>query len=148
MAIAADFGDPVGMVELCVATDLSPASTPAVELAVRWARTLRATLLLLHVVHDPVLAPALGNDVPGDVAAAKLQLQRLANAAPDVTCRIDVPAAADVVAAIVTTAAAAHYLFVGSHGRSGFQRLRLGSVAAAVVRQSRVPVVCVPAGRA
>ncbi|MBL8728352.1 MAG: universal stress protein [Planctomycetes bacterium] len=135
------------MAELCVATDLSPASTPAIDLAMRWARALPATVVLLHVVHDPVLAPALGNDVPGDIAAAKVRLQQLAGAAPDVTCRIVVRAADDVVGTIVAAAAGSHYLFVGTHGRSGFQRLRLGSVAAAVLRQSHVPVVCVPAGR-
>jgi nucleotide-binding universal stress UspA family protein len=144
MALAARFGDPLAMAELCVATDLSPGSAPAVDLACRWARALRASLVLLHVVHDPVLAPALGNDVPGDVAAAKQQLQQLADAAPDIACRVDVRTADDVVGTIVAAAAAADYLFVGSHGRSGFQRLRLGSVAAAVLRQCHVPVVCLP----
>lgn len=145
MAIDAGFGDPMGMAELCVATDLSAAAAPAVELAFRWARSLQATLVLLHVVHDPELAPALGNDVPGDVATANRHLQQLAAAAGDVACRVDVRTADDVVATITAAAAHADYLFVGSHGRSGFQRLRLGSIAAGVLRRSHVPVVCLPA---
>jgi nucleotide-binding universal stress UspA family protein len=132
------------MAELCVATDLSAAATPAVDLAFRWARSLGAGLVLLHVVHDPVLAPALGNDVPGDAAAARSELQRLAASHADVRCRIDVRTADDVAQAIVAAAAQCNYLFVGSHGRSGFQRLRLGSVATAVLRRSHVPVVCLP----
>lgn len=132
------------MVELCVATDLSPAAAPAVDLAFHWARALQAKVVLLHVVHDPVLAPALSNDVPGDVAAAKIQLQKRAAADGDVACRLDVRSAEDVVTAIVEAAAKADYLFVGSHGKSGFQRLRLGSVASAVLRRSKVPVVCLP----
>lgn len=132
------------MVELCVATDLSPAASPAVDLAFDWARALQATVVLLYVVHDPVLAPALSNDVPGDVAAARIQLQKRAAAAGDVTCRIDVRSAEDVVTAIVEAAAKSDYLFVGSHGKSGFQKLRLGSVASAVLRRSKVPVVCLP----
>ncbi len=144
MAKAVAFGDPVAMTELCVATDLSPAAAPAVELAFRWAGALQATLVLLHVVPDPELAPALGNDVPGDVAAAQRQLQQIAAAHGDVVCRVDVRAAEEVTATIVEASARAAYLFVGSHGRSGFQRLRLGSVAAAVLRKSQVPVVCLP----
>lgn len=131
--------------ELCIATDLSPASAPATQLGLEWARRLRAHVLLLHVVHDPELAPALGNDVPGDLAAARVALERLvATAAGGLSCRVEVRAAEDVAAAIVAAAAAVDYLFVGSHGRSGLQRLRLGSVATAVLRRSSVPVVCVP----
>ncbi|MBX3463528.1 MAG: universal stress protein [Planctomycetes bacterium] len=132
------------MAELWVATDLSPAADAAMELGCRWARALGADLVLLHVVHDPVLAPAFTHDALGDAAAARERLQRFASAQPDLRCRVEVHAAEDVVPAIVTAAARADYLFVGSHGRSGFQRLRLGSVATAVLRQATVPVVCLP----
>lgn len=142
MASEARFGDLLTMRELCVATDLSPAAEPAIDLALRWARALRARLVLLHVVHDPELAPALSSDVPGDVARARQQLQQRREAATDVTCRVDVRTADDVVQAIVEASRDSDYLFVGSHGHSGFQRLRLGSVTTAVLRQSHTPVVC------
>lgn len=129
--------------QLCVATDLSPASAAAVELAFAWAKPLGAQVLLLHVVHDPVLAPALADDVPGDRDRARTELQALA-ARAGVPCRVDVRTAEDVAATIVQAAAGSAYLLLGSHGRSGFQRLRLGSVATAVLRQSHVPVVCLP----
>ncbi len=131
--------------ELCIATDLSPAGAPAVDLGLDWARRLHARVLLLHIVHDPELAPALADDVPGDLAAARKQLDKLAAEAGGIECRVDVHSAEDVAAAIVAAAAQADYLFVGSHGRSGLKRLVLGSVATAVLRHSRVPVVCVPA---
>lgn len=129
--------------ELVVATDLSPAAAPAVDHALRWAKQLGANVTLLHVVHDPELAPALANDVPGDVAAAKRALGAIA-AQSAVPCRVDVRTADDVAAAIAAAARGAAYLFVGTHGRSGFQRLRLGSVATKVLRQSPAPVVCMP----
>jgi nucleotide-binding universal stress UspA family protein len=129
--------------ELVVATDLSPASHPAVDHALLWASRLGASVTLLHVVHDPELAPALSNDVPGEVAAAKRALGAIA-ARASVPCRVDVRAADDVAAAITAAARGAAYLFVGTHGRSGFQRLRLGSVATTVLRQSPAPVVCLP----
>ena len=147
MAVRAPVRGPLRMVELCVATDLSPAAESAVALSFAWARAPGAGLVLLHVVHDPELAPALANDAPGDMAAARQQLAALAAANADVRCRVDVRAADDVVAAIVAAAAKADYLFVGSHGRTGFQRLRLGSVATAVLQRSHVPVVCLPPAR-
>jgi nucleotide-binding universal stress UspA family protein len=129
--------------ELVVATDLSPASTPAVDHALQWAQKLGASVTLLHVVHDPELAPALVTDVPGDVAEAKRALGAFA-AQSRVPCRVDVRTADDVAAAIADVARGADYLFVGTHGRTGFQRLRLGSIATKVLRQSPAPVVCVP----
>jgi nucleotide-binding universal stress UspA family protein len=129
--------------ELVVATDLSPASQPAVDHALDWARRLGASVTLLHVVHDPELAPALANDVPGEVAAARHALDTIA-ARATVRCRVDVRTADDVAAAITAAANGADYLFVGTHGRSGFQRLRLGSIATSVMRESPAPVVCMP----
>jgi nucleotide-binding universal stress UspA family protein len=129
--------------ELVVATDLSPAAVPAVEHALQWAQKLGASVTLLHVVHDPELAPALATDVPGDAANAKRALDAIA-ARSAVPCRVDVRTADDVAAAIAEAARGAAYLFVGTHGRSGFQRLRLGSIATQVLRQSPAPVVCMP----
>jgi nucleotide-binding universal stress UspA family protein len=131
-------------VELCVATDLSPSADPAVQLALRWAERLGASVLLLHIVHDPELAPAFTSDVPGDVARARAALQQFA-AGVLVPCRVEVRTADRVADAIVEAGSACAYLFVGSHGKSGFQRLRLGSVATSVLQRSRVPVVCLPA---
>jgi nucleotide-binding universal stress UspA family protein len=39
----------------------------------------------------------------------------------------------------------ADLVMMGTHGRSGFERLVLGSIAQGVVRRSRVPVTLVPA---
>ena len=36
-------------------------------------------------------------------------------------------------------------IVMGTHGRSGFKRLNLGSVAAKVARRARIPVLTVPA---
>lgn len=132
--------------ELWIATDLSPTSLRAVELGFAWARQVAGRIVLLHVVHDPELAPAFANDVPGEVAAARAALERqVAQFGAGLVCRAEVRTADDVVAEIQKASAAADYLFVGSHGRSGFQRLRLGSVAVALLRHSQVPVVCLPA---
>lgn len=130
-------------VKICAATDLSDAGHAAVARAIAWAEQTPSELTLLHVVHDPELAPALGDDVPGDVERAREALEELAaSAAPD--CRVDVRAAEDVAGEILAAAAGCDYLFVGCQGKSALERLRLGSIATAVMRKSATPVVCCP----
>ncbi|MFK7739583.1 MAG: universal stress protein [Planctomycetota bacterium] len=131
--------------EIFVATDLSDSGRAATENAQQWASKLGAGLTLLHVVPDPVLAPAFTDDVAGDVAKARNELEQIAAASPaDVTCRVDVRTAEDVAAEIVSASKDADYVFVGTQGKSAFERLRLGSVATQVLRLSQVPVVCIP----
>lgn len=128
---------------ICVATDLSPTADAALRLALDWAQRFAGACVLLHVVHDPELAPALSGDVPGDVQRATLELQRIAQAAP-VPCSVDVRTADDVATGIAEAARDADYLFVGAQGKSALQRLRLGSIATALLRRVHVPVVCCP----
>ena len=129
--------------EICVATDLSPSADRAMQHALRWAKAHDATAVLLHVVHDPELAPAFGSDVPGDMRRATAALQAVAGAS-DVTCRVDVRSAEDLAGAIVEASKGCAYLFVSSQGKSAFERMRIGSVATKILRQAHVPVVCFP----
>jgi nucleotide-binding universal stress UspA family protein len=134
---------------IAVASDLSLLAERALPAGERLARALGVDLVLLHVVHDPVLAPALTTSVEQDVKDAESALAALAaRVGAGVTVRVDVTTAEEVVDGIAARAAAldARYLVIASHGRSGWQRLRLGSVAASLVRRAAVPVVCVPAG--
>jgi nucleotide-binding universal stress UspA family protein len=50
----------------------------------------------------------------------------------------------DVVSGILTHAETADVVVLGTHGRSGFERLLLGSVAERVLRKATCPVVVVP----
>ena len=129
--------------KLCVATDLSPSGTAAVEHALAMAKALGAEVLLLHVVHDPALGPAFSDDVPGSVERARSELDGVAEAA-DVPCTVDVRTAEHVADAIVDASTGCDYLLVSSQGKSAFERFRVGSVATAVMRKSQAPVVCCP----
>lgn len=130
--------------KIYVATDLSACGRAAIDLAGIWAAKLQAELVLVHFVHDPVLGPALSDDVPGGVLRARSELARIAEALA-VPCQVVVRTAENVADAIVATAADGDFLFVGSQGKSMFERFRLGSVATKVLRHSSVPVVCCPA---
>ena len=99
--------------KLCVATDLSPSGTAAVERALAMAKQLGGEVLLLHVVHDPELGPAFSDDVPGSVERARAELDGIAKAA-DVPCTVDVRTAESVADAILTASKGCDYLVVSS----------------------------------
>jgi nucleotide-binding universal stress UspA family protein len=138
---------------ILLATDGSPATQPAVQLAVSLARFHGAKLTAVYVV-DPYPFLGIGETNPlgfqAYIAAAQEQAAR-AHAAVEALSRSDPPVDLDLrlvedVAAsegIVRTAAdvAADLVVVGSHGRGGISRLLLGSVAVKVVTHATVPVL-------
>ncbi len=121
-----------------VPTDLSPAAERAFGPAATLALHFGATLTVVQVTHDPS-APTSGRvtriDGP-DTGDEAFEL------VPVVNVEVE---ASDVAAALVEQArrADADLVVMGTHGRSGLSRLRLGSVAEAVMRSAPCPVLAV-----
>jgi nucleotide-binding universal stress UspA family protein len=137
---------------LC-ATDFSECSRRAAALAVSLARATRAHVVALHVGDQVLLYPAVVAGVePARVpspsrAERTQQMARLLAPISDPHCPIDILLEeGDVPATIVRAAAREHadLIVMGTHGRSGFRRLALGSVAAHVVHTAARPVLVVP----
>lgn len=120
--------------QVLVATDFSPSSDRALEVAREYARGWGARLHVLHVVplvQDPVPQP---------------RLDELARAAGQ-GLPIQTAVVSGVPAAEIVRYAARHaidLIVVGTHGRTGVSRTLLGSVAERVVRTSPCPVLTVP----
>lgn len=140
---------------ILVATDLSPEAMSCVPSVADLARSLNARITLLHVVesfeaipHGSPLAPPLGPAASGEeVAAARAKLEeRRTSYGSDLT--IDVGLVAGGEAAKEITAYAdqndVDLIAMTTHGRTGFRRMVLGSVAEAVIRHSPVPVLVLP----
>jgi universal stress protein A len=137
---------------ILVATDFSPASAGALEYARLLARTLGASLRLVHVVDDPLLAAAWSEAYAFDTTELRDRLRRgaeaeIAKVAATIT---DVPVATEVIVgsparAIIgrTAEPDIDLVVMGTHGRSGVSHLLLGSVAERVVRTARCPVLTV-----
>ncbi|MFD8703004.1 universal stress protein [Kitasatospora sp. NPDC059648] len=126
--------------------DGSPASTAAAQWAAEEARRRGAALRLVHAwpwLTDGVSTFAEPDDLP---AAAQRILAEAADAVrelhPDLTVRTDAVLDAPVDG-LVSAAAEADLLVVGSRGRGGFTGLLLGSVGMAVAGRSDAPVVVV-----
>jgi nucleotide-binding universal stress UspA family protein len=137
------------------ATDFSRASTPALKRAVALSRANHARLLVLHVMTPPALA------LPGEgyVSPALYEsLERSARA--QALKRLDAVVARARAAGVRATplllegvphelirraarARKADLLVIGTHGRGGFARFFLGSVASRVVATATCPVLTV-----
>ena len=128
--------------------DFSETSRRALDHAAAIARRYRASLSVLYVFPNlPVM------DVPprhlgaGGRAEIMADLRQFVASVPS-SVRVDahVVEAAEVHCEIdiQSRALAADLLVMGSHGRSGFKRLMLGSVTESTLRITRCPVLVVP----
>ena len=137
--------------------DFSEHSRRALDHAIAIARWYKSTVAVLHVfastqaaavglgpvVFEPIFLPPVERD--------KLLAETLAFAATKRAPGVTVEAAireGDVAAEILDQAATMRpkMLVIGTHGRSGFERLLLGSVAERILRKATCPVMTVPKG--
>jgi len=140
---------------LLVPVDGSDTSLLGLGEAIRLAKDQKATLRLLHVVHDFFVAGGHGaaayttqlrhdlrergeailNDAAGIAREQGLEVEKKLMETP----------AGSVGAMIVEHAAnwPAHLIVLGTHGRRGVRRLVMGSDAEYVVRATPVPVLLV-----
>ena len=137
---------------ILIAVESGPIATHAIDVGLELASTLKAETALIHVAEPPV---SYGTDT--GIPAA--ELRALAREEGErkllgVRERLKLPASTlefleggNPAIEIVNTAKAwpADLIVIGSHGRSGLDRVLLGSVAEAVVRQAPCPVLVVRA---
>lgn len=138
--------------------DFSEFSRHALDCAVRLARWNKAHVLALHVFAnwpavDVVPSLASGTvpkislkDIDREVLQGVLREFVAPYAKEHVSVDALVAESPDVDREILAQAEANHagLIVIGSHGRSGFQRLLLGSITEKVLRSARCPVMVVP----
>jgi nucleotide-binding universal stress UspA family protein len=137
--------------------DFSQFSSHAFDRAVGLARAYGATICVLHVLPAAIPVPAVpyGPEGPGPFAVptfdretALAEIPRFLATERDIGVSIDyhVVDAPSVHKEILAQAEllSADVVVVGSHGRSGFDRLMLGSVAEKLLRSSPIPILTVP----
>ena len=128
--------------------DFSDISQHALDHAAAIAHWYQAKLTLLHVfVNLPTmdLPPAVLEEA--DRERLKTAVRKMTAGLPaDVSVDVRVEQAESVHDEILGQLAATHadLLVLGTHGRSGFQRLFLGSVTEKLIRKATCPVLTVP----
>jgi nucleotide-binding universal stress UspA family protein len=137
---------------LLLAVDSSNPARRAIPYAIKLASVLNLGLAVVHVVKAP---PGFGSSARGARRSldslktrALLDLGRLVRAASergvaaDYKLLVGIPEDGILEAAEETKAAV---IVLGTHGRAGLDRFRLGSVAEAVLRKAHCPVLVISA---
>ena len=135
-------------------TDFSAPSNAAFKKAIEMAKASRAELLIVHVINPiiPVagegyVSPKMYEDLAASTRAwARKQLDRLLVKAKKSGVRgkgVLAEGAAHEQIARIAKAKRADLVVMGTHGRSGFAKLFLGSVAGRVVTAAPCPVLTV-----
>ncbi len=142
---------------IAVAVDGSDTSTAALNEAIKFARLMDSTLLVLHVCEEmPVywniegVAALPMMDLAKVFIEAGKQLlhkdkERVAEAGVSVETRL-VEDYSGRIGAVISEEAErwlADLLVVGTHGRKGLDHLLMGSVAEGVMRTSNIPLLLV-----
>jgi len=138
---------------ILVGADFSDVSRHAVDWAIDLARELRARVIIAHVFDLPIVGLPDASLVVGPVTAARLsddaqsgldaEVARVKERGVPVEGILRQGDARDALP-LLASSMGAGLLVVGSHGRRGFARALLGSVAESVVRVSTsVPVTVV-----
>jgi nucleotide-binding universal stress UspA family protein len=144
---------PTGARILCP-IDFSDFSRRALEYAVTLARWYGASVTALHVCPPVVATPAVlapyapVEAIPfpsGDLEAVRNQVAAFVPPAAHAHLAIDPQAVeGDPAREIIAEAASADLIVMGTHGRSGFERLVLGSVAETVLRKAPCTLLTIP----
>ena len=141
--------------EILCPIDFSDFSRRALDHAVTIARWYGSRITLLHVCNVlPVAAYAPGRATPPstqvlctDRDALMTAVHQFADAevgsSVPITCEIGEGNVADAILAKARTPST-DLIVIGTHGRSGFERVVLGSVTNKVLRRSECPVLSVP----
>jgi nucleotide-binding universal stress UspA family protein len=136
---------------ILVPTDFSEGAEAALDYAVALAGKLDARVTLLHVVAVPLLGAEMGMVlteamIDDAIRGNQAELDRLATAraekcafGPNLLEMGDPRAQIEHVADKVS----ADLIVMGTHGRRGFKRLVMGSVAEAIARVAPCPVLLI-----
>ena len=142
------------MRHILFASDFSRASRRAFTAAVKAARDAHATLTIVHVMTpyvpialDQYVGPETWEQIETDARKwATTRLNALASRAKAAGVRAKVLLCEGQAAREVTRLARkmhADEIVIGTHGRTGFAKLLLGSVASRIVATSTCPVLTV-----
>ena len=141
--------------KILLTSDLSEESLRAFLPMATFAASQGAQITLLHVVEDvpvvphgaPLAPPMHAPSIPALLKDAEQRIIEQASHMPEGLAVDTHVITAPNVAEAVTEYADEHdfdLIALSSHGRSGFRRLILGSVAEAILRHAHVPVLVFP----
>jgi nucleotide-binding universal stress UspA family protein len=136
-------------------TDFSEEARRAFPVALELARSNGAKVTLLHVVPDAQITPhgapfappigPLGTAQETESARKQLEAHRpLLAGVAEVDAQVLVSGDPARTIADFARDHGCDLILTSTHGRTGFRRFMLGSVAEGILRRAEVPVLCIP----
>lgn len=132
-------------------TDGSEAANAAFDKAVDWAKTYHATIHVLYVLdlYIPALDPGAAEQITRSLEESGQETLRKLEKRGEkegITVNTIMKEEYDPSGTIIKVAEEqnADVIVIGTHGRSGLERMFLGSTTERVLRQSEIPVLAVP----
>jgi nucleotide-binding universal stress UspA family protein len=132
--------------------DFSEASKNAFRYACEFAKAMGSKIILLNVIEPrPMAADMTLNYIPLEedlVNAAREDFEPLVQEVKSKGIAVQADVMIGVPSDMILSQATdfdASLLIMGSHGKTGLSRLLMGSVAEAVVRKAKIPVLIVKA---
>lgn len=141
---------------ILVPTDFSPGSRLALDYALQLARQLGASVHVLHVIEDTVIAGMWTEayvDIPELRKERRCAARRLMNEllgavhSADVTDEITSGPVAQTITATAVDRGT-DVIVMGTHGRTGLAHVLVGSIAEQVMRTASCPVLTIREGAA
>jgi len=139
---------------ILITTDLSPEALRPYAPVADIARSLGCRITLLHVVpdlrvipHGAPTAPLLDDPaLPGKIESARAALAEQRDEFGDLPVEPVVISGSDIALSIAEYAEQndVDLIAISTHGRTGFRRFVLGSVAESLLRHAAVPVLVFP----
>jgi universal stress protein A len=135
-------------------TDFSQNSIPARGYAMAFARAFGAELMVLHVVNTKQIGFPSHESIPVDMELQLLEIEKsaekalhlleeeLSRSVENVQSRLRIGTPFYEIVQCASDEAA-DLIIMGTHGRTGFPHLMIGSTAENVVRTSQIPVLTV-----
>lgn len=140
---------------ILVPVDFSPDSVSALEWAVRVAPFFAASVVVVHVVHDPYASPGVYSEEQERVSGARIHeaaskmtadfAARMRETHPGISefAKLETRVVSGLPATRIIEVAEqldAQLIVMGSRGRTGLDHLLLGSTAERVIQRSPIPV--------
>ena len=145
----ADTGTRINLKSILFLTDFSQPSEAALPFAIAMARQFEATIHALHVLTPQAYLCMTPQTIPIVIEAqeesAQAEMQRVEAQLTGVPHDVTVVRGVDIWSALEHAIArcSADLIVLGTHGRTGADKLVLGSTAEEIFRQATVPVLTI-----
>jgi nucleotide-binding universal stress UspA family protein len=146
---SAQVGAPLTLKTILFLTDFSQPSEAALPFAVALAREYEATVHALHILLPEAYVfattEATGIAIEAQEENAQAEMQRVESRLSGVAHEVSVMRGVGIWQALekVIESTEADLIVLGTHGRTGAQKMLLGSVAEEIFRRSHVPVLTI-----